>query len=104
MIGYVYGIICPELKEVVYVGATTRSVGERIHEHFTTNAYTIIGSYLKRFELKPEFVIIEKVSFYKKESLLKREAYWIRVFSKNGILNTWNNPKSRFGREKLKIV
>ena len=78
---YIYGLRCPIINEIRYVGAT-KNIKNRMHAHLSQPKSKIGGKWdwineLKAQKLKPSVEILETTEFNKWEEL---EKYWIAYF------------------------
>jgi predicted GIY-YIG superfamily endonuclease len=84
MTGYVYGVVCPKAKMILYVGSTYNDLQARLRAHMSGNygASFRLYQYCYFMEIEPFAVVLEEVSFRNKETLRRRETHWIRRISR----------------------
>lgn len=98
---YIYGIVCPKTKKVMYVGKS-KNPHKRLLSHFykskNNNPWQInpIHVWLKTFlnkKTKPTFIILEDCF---KCNSIEKEIFWIEKYSELNkmLLNVNNNPNN----------
>ncbi len=88
MKGYVYGLINPLSKEIVYVGSTIH-LKKRHYGHLRRiiNIFKKprpLYEYFINKKIIPEITVLEEVDFDRKDDLYTKEAYWIVKLQENG--------------------
>lgn len=97
MTGRIYKLVCPETKNPLYVGSTTKSLKTRLNWHLSDikSSKSPIYLHLREKAIKPEIELLEEVEVETIALLRNREADWIRNIGQNGkgLLNYGYNVK-----------
>lgn len=90
----IYALIDPRTRKPVYVGATRRTLSQRLYEHLYQPSNPRMARFideLKAQELKPTVKLIERVSH---ENAWERELYWMAKYAKrHDLLNDMHNGR-----------
>ncbi len=90
--GYIYGLICPLINEVRYIGLTTKSLNERKRGHFNKFYKNIEGKksykdawFFSLFKInKLNDLKIEIIEVCENDLLYEREKFWIEKYRSDG--------------------
>ena len=92
----IYVLRNPETKEVFYVGATTKSIKERLDNHYRHLNEVMIGNTIREFNPRLEYLrkilplkaIIECIEVCDVEDMNVRETYYISKYKSEGHILT----------------
>lgn len=82
----IYGLRCPILKEIRYIGATSQSLARRLQKHMADSRETPKGLWIRKLKqngLGPEIV---EIKVCKESEWEDQERYYIKIFRTRGHL------------------
>jgi Uri superfamily endonuclease len=86
MIGFIYILKCPKSNEVIYVGATTQPLSQRLSNHMSDakKCDYRLYEYINEAEIVPMIELVAKYEFNEMSELFNIEAEWIEKFRQSG--------------------